>query len=395
MDGSLGQGSRTPRPEYAGPFAASQPQAAPSSARSASFVPPPPQRSEVPPQPPTSGWFPSGPPPPHSRGSWSSSESEASDAESESSSRDSAFARLADLIYDVCPNSRLLLDDSRPPCCEFEGWFGQPEFQAFGFPEVGAITLPDPVRWLSVRPLAGLEGQRCGALGRGAVAVRLPHSFPLRPSSIQGSHLPALVPPLHQRGGAGGGHSGPCGQECGGACSSALPRLLQLAFCCVEDLGVLETRHRSLDPQFVRGCVSLPHGDHTVCPALHSSGGLDGLHRPQGSLPASPCPSGLSSLPAVCGSGQCLPVLCPLLRPFHCASGLHTGHGSCFRHSPLLGYPDEVVPRRLARPVLFPRLSPSQSSSGSRSLPGAGDCGQSREVSPGSISGRPVPRGGD
>ena len=130
MDDSLGQGSRTPRPEYAGPFAASQPQAAPSSARSASFVPPPPQRSEVPPQPPTSGWFPSGHPPPHSRGSRSSSESEASDAESESSARDSAFARLADLIYDACPNSRLLLDDSRPPRCEFEGWFGQPESSA-------------------------------------------------------------------------------------------------------------------------------------------------------------------------------------------------------------------------------------------------------------------------
>ena len=47
----------------------------------------------------------------------------------------------------------------------------------------------------------------------------------------------------------------------------------------------------------------------------------------------------------------------------------HTGHGSCFRHSPLLGYPHEAVPRRLARPVLFPRLSPSRSSGGSRSLP--------------------------
>ena len=198
--------------------------------------------------------------------------------------------------------------------------------------------MPDPVRRLSVPPLAGLEGQRCGALGSGGVAVRLQHSFPLRTSTIQGSHLPAFVPPLvHQGGGAVGGHSGPCGQECGGACSSAFPQLLQLAFCCVEDLGVLETRHRSLDPQFVCGCVSLPHGDHPVCPALSSSGGLDGLHRPQGSLPTGPCPSGLSSLPAVCGSGQCLPVLCPLLRPFHCTSGLHTGHGSCFRHSPLLG----------------------------------------------------------
>ena len=100
-------------------------------------------------------------------------------------------------------------------------------FQTFGFPEVGAITLPDPVRRLSVPPLAGLEGQRCGSLGSGGVAVRLPHSLPLRPSTIQGSHLDAIVPPfVHQRGGAGGGHSGSYSQECCGACSSAFPRLL-------------------------------------------------------------------------------------------------------------------------------------------------------------------------
>ena len=123
---SLGQGTRPPRKEYAYPSAASQPREAPHSdpQPSASFVPP---RAEVPPQPSTSGWVPSGPPPPRSRGSRSSSESEASDTESVSVARDSAFARLGNLIYDVCPNSRPLLDDSRPPQCEFEGWFGQPE----------------------------------------------------------------------------------------------------------------------------------------------------------------------------------------------------------------------------------------------------------------------------
>ena len=60
--------------------------------------------------------------------------------------------------------------------------------------------MPDPVRRLPVRPLAGLEGQGCGALGSGVPAVRLPHSFPVRSSSIRGSHLPAFIPPLvHQR----------------------------------------------------------------------------------------------------------------------------------------------------------------------------------------------------
>ena len=101
---------------------------------SAHFAPPqPPPRFEdpPPPQPSTSGWVPSGPPPPGScRGSRDSLELEASDAESEVSARDSASARLAELIYDVCPASRPLSDDARQPCCDFEGWFGQPEFLA-------------------------------------------------------------------------------------------------------------------------------------------------------------------------------------------------------------------------------------------------------------------------
>ena len=255
--------------------------------------------------------------------------------------------------------------------------------------------MPDPVRRLSVPPLAGLEGQRCGALGGGGVAVRIPHSFPLQTTSIQGSHLPAFLPPfLHQRGGAGGGYSGSCGQECGGACSSAFPRLLQPAFRCVEDLRILKTRHRSLDPQFVRGCVTLPHGDHPVGPSFCSSGRLGSLHRPQGSLPAGPCPPGLSALPSVCGSGQCLPVLCSLLRPLHGSTGLLTGHGSFFRHSPFLGYPHEAVPRRLACPVVLSRVSPSRPQCGPRSLPRAGDCCKSREVTPSAFPGSPVSRGG-
>ena len=230
--------------------------------------------------------------------------------------------------------------------------------------------MPDPVRRLSVPPLAGLEGHRCRALGGGGVAVRLPYSLPLRPSTVQGSHLNAIVPPfVHQRDGAGGGHSGSYSQECCGACSFAFPRLLQPAFCCVEDLRVLETRHRSLDPQSLRGLVSFPDGDHPVCPPVCSSERLDGLHRPQGSLPAGPCPSGLSSLLSVCGPGQSVPVLCPLLWPLHGYTGLLTGHGSCFRHSPFLGYPHEAVPRRLACPVVLSRISPSRPSGGPRSLP--------------------------
>ena len=134
VNARLGKGVRAPRQEYFDPSAAPQPHAAPDPAPqpSATFVPPqPPPRSGVPPpQPSTSGWVPSGPPPPRSRGSRSSSESEASETESEVAARDNTSARLADLIYEACPHSRPLLDDSRQPRCDFEGWFGQPECSA-------------------------------------------------------------------------------------------------------------------------------------------------------------------------------------------------------------------------------------------------------------------------
>ena len=251
--------------------------------------------------------------------------------------------------------------------------------------------MPDPVRRLSVPPLA-----RCGSMGSGGVVVWLPHSLPLRPSTFQGSRLHAIVPPfVHQRGGAGEDHSGSDSQECCGACSSAFPRLLQPSFCSVEDLGVLETRPRSLDPQSLRGRVTFTDGDHPVCPLVCLSGRLDGLHRSQGSLPAGPCPSGLLSLPSVCGTGQSVPVLCSLLWPLHGSTGLLTGHGSCFRHSSFLGYPHEAVPRRLACPVVLLRLSPTQPSGGSRSLSRARDCGEPQEVPPRAFSGSTVSRGGD
>ena len=119
---------RAPQPEQSGrapprspPFAAPR--------DSAHQAPRPPPSFEVPPQPSTPGWVPPGPPPPRSHRDSSASESEASDGDSVASFRDSASARLADLIYEVCPESRPLFD-TRAPRCGFEAWFGQPEATA-------------------------------------------------------------------------------------------------------------------------------------------------------------------------------------------------------------------------------------------------------------------------
>ena len=131
----FGQGFRAPASEQLGSATAPPPQSAPGAAPppSASQAPPhpPPHFEDPPPQPSTSGWVPSGPPPSRNRrDSYSSSESEASEAESDVSFRDSASSRLADLIYVVCPDSRPLTDTTRPPHCGFEAWFGQPEATA-------------------------------------------------------------------------------------------------------------------------------------------------------------------------------------------------------------------------------------------------------------------------
>ena len=108
----LDNGVRAPRQECFDPSAAPEPAPQPS----ATFVPPqlPPRSGVPPPQPSMSGWVPSGPPPPRSRGSRSSSESEASETESDVSARDDTSARLADLIYEACPHSRPLGDSCRP-----------------------------------------------------------------------------------------------------------------------------------------------------------------------------------------------------------------------------------------------------------------------------------------
>ena len=128
---TLDQGVSAPPPEQSGPSAAPQPCAALGAAPPPSDYFVPPRYGDPPPQPFTSGWVPSGPSPPCSaRDSRSSSESEASEAESDVSVRDSAASRLADLIYEVCPDSRPLVGAARQPCCGFKAWFGQPESSA-------------------------------------------------------------------------------------------------------------------------------------------------------------------------------------------------------------------------------------------------------------------------
>ena len=265
----------------------------------------------------------------------------------------------------------------------------------FGFPEVGAITFQDPLRRLSVPPLAGLEGQGCGALGGRGAAGRLLSAFPQHSSTFQCSAPNAFLQPhFHQGCCSGGGHLGPRCQGCCGACSTPFSRLLQLSVRSVEDLGAVASSHRPLPSQSLCGRVSVSDGDHSVCAPVGASGGLDGLHRSQGSVSSGAGSSCFSSLSALRLPRQGLSVQSSLLWPLHSSAGLHQGHGSCFRHSPFYGDPHEALPRRLACPVLLSRIPPSGSSDCFPPLSRVGDCGQSSEIQPDSIAGCPV-SGGD
>ena len=218
-------------------------------------------------------------------------------------------------------------------------------------------------------------------------------ALPQHPSTFQCPAPDAFLQPhFHQGCCSGGGHLGPRCQGCCGACSAPFSRLLQPSVRSVEDLGVLASSHRPLPSQSLCGRVSLSDGDHSVCSPLGTSGGLDGLHRSQGSVSSVAGSSCFSSSSALRLQRQGLSVQSSLLWPLHSSAGLHRGHGSCFRHSPFYGDPHEALPRRLARPVILSRILRPGFADCSPPLSRVGDCRQSSKVQPRSIPGCPISR---
>ena len=232
-------------------------------------------------------------------------------------------------------------------------------------------------------------------MGGGGPEGGVSHPFPQASSAVCGTLPHAFVCPcVHQRGCARGGHPGLDYQGCCGACSTSVSRLLQPPVRGLEDLGVVATCHRPVSSQSLRGRVALPDGDHPVCSSVCPSGGLDGLHRPSGIVSPGSCPSGVSSLPSLCGPWPRLPVQSAVLRSVHGPAGLHSGYGSCLDYPALLRYPYASLPGRLARPILLPGGSPQGPRGCLVPLSGVGDSCQPGEVQLHSVSGGPVSRGG-
>ena len=155
----------------------------------------------------------------------------------------------------------------------------------------------------------------------------------------------------------------------------------------------MASSHQPLPSQSLCGRVSLPDGDHSVCSPVGASGGLDGLHRSEGSVSSGAGSSSFSSLSSLRFQRHCLPIQSAVLWPLHGSAGLHQGHGSCFSYTPFFGDPYETVSRRLASPVCLSGVPPSGSSDCPPTLSRVGDCGQPPEIQPGSIAGDSVSGG--
>ena len=181
---------------------------------------------------------------------------------------------------------------------------------------------------------------------------------------FQCSHPNAyLQPHLHHGGCSGGGHLRLTYQGCCGACSTPFSRLLQPSLRSVEDLRVMASGHRPLPSPSLCGRVSLPDGVHSVCAPVGASGGLDGLHRSEGSVPSSTGSSNFSSLSSLHVPRHCLPIQSAVLWTLYGSASLHQGNGSCFNYTPFYGNPYATVSRRLASPVCLSGVPPQGSSS--------------------------------
>ena len=109
---------------------------------------------------------------------------------------------------------------------------------------------------------------------------------------------------------------------------------------------------RPLTPQWLGGCLPLPHGDYPDCSPVSPVGGLDGIPGSPGCLPSGSCASIFSPVPEVLRGGVGLSVSRPLFRPVDGSSGVHPRHGPYLLNHASSRFPHPPVPRRLAGPCL-------------------------------------------
>ena len=269
-------------------------------------------------------------------------------------------------------------------------------FKRQGFSEVGAMSLSNRCRRLSVAPMAHLERRGREALGGGGSPGRISHSFPEGSHFIRGAHpFFGLLPQFHpgQSLGAGSGVSAP--ERSYRAGSTSFSRLLQPSVCGDESLRVLAAGNRpfSIESQGVEDTIQ--DGDYPVHSVVSPQRGLDGLHRPQRCVPSGSNPPGFQEVSEVHGLQQGLSIQGPLLRDVHGSAGLHPSHGSGFGHFTHFRHSSSAISGRLVDSGVLPRAGSPVFEDSASSLQLSGDCRQLGEVTACSdsedlLSGSPV-----
>ena len=240
-----------------------------------------------------------------------------------------------------------------------------------------------------------MDGSGSGCLGRGGLARGIQDPILSGTSLIQPTSPHALLFPVFHQGkslGEGVSRSSPQTSHRTGSSDS---RLLQSPIRGPEGLWVLATHHRPVYPEHIHRVTTLPYGDSSVCPTLHSPGRLDDLTGSSGRLPSGSNPPGIASVSSLHHWRSSIPVQGTVLRANNCPSGLHKAHGSNIRHSPSLRCQDAPIPRRLVDSSQIQDHLYSSEGQAPASVRGAGTTSESRKVITGPISGHDLSRNAD
>ena len=162
-----------------------------------------------------------------------------------------------------------------------------------------------------------------------------------------------------------------------------------------EGFWVLATHHRPVYPEHIHCVTTLPYGDSSVRPTLHSPARLDDLTGSSERLPSGPNPPGIASVSSIHHWRSPLSVQGTVLRANNCPSGLYKAHGSNIRHSPSLRYQDAPVSRRLVDSSRIQDHLYSSEGQAPAPVQGAGSTNESRKVITGPISGHDLSRNAD
>ena len=226
-----------------------------------------------------------------------------------------------------------------------------------------------------------------GGLTRGVHDPILSETSLIRPTSPHA----LLFPVVHQGKSFGEGvrRSPPQGSHRTGSPDS---RLLQSPIRGPEGLRVLETHHRPVYPEHVHSVATLPHGDSSVRPTLHSPRRLDDLIGPSGRLPSSSNTPGITSVSSLHDGRSPVPVQGTMLRANNCPSGFYKAYGPNIRHSPSLRYQDPPIPRRLVDSSRIQDHLYSCEGQAPAPMRGAGTTSEPQKVITGPISGHDLSR---